>query len=136
MFICRHLCLNMNIYLYVWISISPSSLESAQEYPGEKIMIRFVERSFPGCLSDSRQVSTWHGFQFSQPQQFQHPHHNSAWGYLFVGVPLVDFFKCLGLPVMFTRCSWVVCLELKKPKFTYHFVPVLTGNQYIAPLGP
>lgn len=94
---------------------------------GKKIMIRFVKRSFPGCLSDSRQLSTWHGFQFSQPQQFQPPHHSSAWGYLFVRVPLVDFFKCLCLPLMLIRCSLVECLELKKPRtqITYHFALLL-----------
>ena len=86
----------------------------------EKKMIRFIEWSFPGCLSGSRQVSIWQSFHFAQPQQFQPRHHNNAWGYLFVRDPLADVFKSPGLPVMCIRCSWVVCSELKKPRTQDH----------------
>lgn len=137
--VCVYLCLRMSVYPdvfmseYGYLSLCMGIYFSKQFWicprisRGKKIMIRFVKRSFPGCLSDSRQLSTWHGFQFSQPQQFQPPHHSSAWGYLFVRVPLVDFFKCLCLPLMLIRCSWVECLELKKPRtqITYHFALLL-----------
>ena len=85
-------------------------------------MIRFIKWSFPGCLSDSRQLSIWQSFQFAQPQQFQPHHHNSTWGYFFVRDPLVDVFKSLGLPVMLITCSWVVCLELKRPRTQDHIL--------------
>lgn len=97
-FIYMYSCLHASVYLYIFISISPSSLEFAQEYSGKKkIMIRFIKRRFPGCLSDLRQVSTWHGFWFSQQQQFQYPH-DGARGAFYISVLLVGFLKCLGLP--------------------------------------
>ena len=112
-----HSSLNMGIYL---LCMDIHFSKSAQEYPGGKKMIRFIKWSFPGCLSDSRQLSIWQSFQFAQPQQFQPHHHNSTWGYFFVRDPLVDVFKSLGLPVMLITCSWVVCLELKRPRTQDH----------------
>lgn len=106
--------IHMGIYLYVLIYISPSNLEAAQEYSGEEIMIRFIKRRFPGCLFDLRQVSTWHGFQFSQLQQFQYPHHGGAWRHLFVRVLLVGFLKCLGLSYYAYKMLMGSALEIEK----------------------
>lgn len=133
-FIYMYLCLYASVYLYIFISISPTSLEFALEYSGKKIMIRFIKRRFPGCIYDSRQVCTWHGFWFSQQQQFQYPH-DSARGGFYINVLLVGFLKCLGLPCYAYKMLMVVCLGLKKPKgedhLSFSFPHILIDNQYL-----
>lgn len=103
-FICSCLHLSMGISLCILTAIPSSSLESVQEHPRKNIMIRFIKCSFAGCLSDLRQVSTWHSFLFSQQQQFQYPHHTSARGYFFVSVLVARFPNVWASPVAFLRC--------------------------------
>lgn len=121
-FICMHLALSIwvfiSMYWYVPLYISLSNLEAAQEYSGEEIMIRFIKRRFPGCLSDLRQVSIWHGFQFSQPQQFQYPYHGSTWRHLFVRILLVGFLKCLGLSYYAYKMLMGSVLKIEKVQET------------------
>lgn len=98
---CMHLCLYMGIYLYVLMYISPSNLESMQEYPGEKIMIIFIKQNFPGCLSDSRQVNTWHWFVFTA-----------------IAISISPSWQCLEMPLCQSSSGWLFkCLGL--PRYAY-----------------